>query len=468
MKTKLSHSWKKISENGISENLVYSEKKRIRILNRIIFINALLSFLFLIIDLLNNSFEGFLISLSTLLISIILLLLIHKKLITISKWIILLFLIIFISSITILTGKDSGTIIYFVPGILFPAIIFQNKKLILILSIFFIILLISVFWLGQLIDPLIKLSHYEKTYYQISSLIGGTLITFLIIWFIRTTNIEYEEIIIEHNKNLNHSNNKINQQKLKLEIKNKDLTDSINYASRIQQAILPNNKKISRFFKNHFLLYLPKDIVSGDFYWMEEANNQIYLAIADCTGHGIPGAMVSVVCNNALNRSIQKFKLTAPKAILNKTRELVIDAFEDNDQTIRDGMDIALCCIDKTNNKLTFSGANNPIIIIRENKTITLHADRQPIGKYSFGKSFNQQEISLNTDDTIYLFTDGFYDQFGGERGKKYKSDTLKKFLLKNSSFTLKKQKELLLSEFNNWKGNLEQIDDVCIMGVKI
>ena len=178
--------------------------------------------------------------------------------------------------------------------------------------------------------------------------------------------------------------------------------------------------------------------------------------------------MVSVVCNNALNRSIQEFKLSAPKDILNKARELVIDSFDNASQIINDGMDIALCCIDTTNNKLTFSGANNPLVIINKGEIRILHPDRQPIGKYRFGKPFTQEEIILDNEDTIYLFSDGFVDQFGGARGKKYKSKTLLNFLTTNSESTLDKQKDLLQKEFNDWRGGLEQIDDVCVMGFKI
>jgi serine phosphatase RsbU (regulator of sigma subunit) len=468
MKINISYIWTKVSENGIDKLLADTEKKRIRILNRIIAINAVLAFIFIIIDLTNSSFEAAIISSITFAISPILFLLIKNKIYNVAKWLILLFIILFISATTILMGKDSGMIIYFIPGVLFPTILFQSKKAVIVLSSFIIGILIAVFIINNIYNPQIIITEKELTFYTISSLIGCTIITLLILWYFKSTNSEYEEIIVKNNKVLKHYNREINEQKLKLEVKNKDITDSINYASRIQQAILPSNQKIEQYIKNYFILYLPKDILSGDFYWIESINKRIYFAVADCTGHGIPGSMVSVVCNNALNRSIQEFKLKAPNEILNKTRELVINAFDDNEKNIRDGMDISLCCIDKTTNKLLFSGANNPLIIIRKNKLITLEADRQPIGKYSFGKPFSQQEFNLIPNDIIYLYTDGFADQFGGERGKKYKSAQLLKFLLKNSNLTLRNQKDALANEFKNWKSDHEQIDDVCIMGLKI
>ncbi len=468
MKNKLLNIWKKVSENGISDVLDNAEKKRIRILNRIIAINAVLALIFIIIDLTNSSFEAAIISSITFIISPLLFLLIKNKIYNVAKWLIILFLIVFISSTTILAGKDSGMVVYFIPGVLFPTIIFQSKKAILGLSSFIIAVSIIVFIISHLNKPFLIIAEKELIFYSISSLIGSSLITLLIIWYFRSTNLEYEEIIINNNKDLTLYNSKINLQKIKLEAKNKDITDSINYASRIQQAILPSNQKMAKHFTNYFLLHLPKDILSGDFYWVEAVNNRIYLAVADCTGHGIPGSMVSVVCNNALNRSVQEFNLKDPNVILNKTRALVIEAFDDNEKTIRDGMDISLCCIDKTTNKLLFSGANNPIIIIRNNQLITLEADRQPIGKYSFGKPFTQQEITLTSDDIVYLYTDGFADQFGGERGKKYKSANLVKFFIKNSKLTLRNQKDALKEEFTNWKSDFDQIDDVCIMGFKI
>ena len=468
MNTYISNFWHKISEIGIDETLVPSQRKIVRILNRIIFLNAIIAIIFSTIDLINKSYESSIISFCPFIVSCILLFLNKKQLFALTKWLTFSFIIIFISSITIITGKDSGFIIYFIPGILFPSILFQRKKIIIGFSSFVVLLLIVVFFMADSFEPIIKLTPKELIFHQISCLVGALLITFLIIWYFRSTNLEYEEIIINNNKDLTLYNSKINLQKIKLEAKNKDITDSINYASRIQQAILPSNQKIAKHFTNYFLLHLPKDILSGDFYWVEAVNNRIYLAVADCTGHGIPGSMVSVVCNNALNRSVQEFHLKDPNVILNKTRALVIEAFDDNEKTIRDGMDISLCCIDKTTNKLLFSGANNPIIIIRNNQLITLEADRQPIGKYSFGKPFTQQEITLTSDDIVYLYTDGFADQFGGERGKKYKSANLVKFFIKNSKLTLRNQKDALEEEFTNWKSDFDQIDDVCIMGFKI
>ena len=468
MRFDISSIWHLVSENGINNQIEESEQKRIRFLNRIIFINALLALFFLAIDISNLSFDGALISLTTLIFSSILLALIRKEFYKITKWAILFFIIIYISSLAVMTGKNSGMIIYFIPGILFPTIIFKNKKVVLVLTVFLLFALFGVFNLTENLIPRLKLSENELRFYSISSLMGCSIITLLILWYFRKTNEEYEEIIFKKNKSLRLYSEEVSIKKAKLEQKNKGITDSINYASKIQQSILPNEKKLTAFLSNYFLFFCPKDIVSGDFYWIEKIETKKYIAIADCTGHGVPGAMVSVICQNALNRSVQEYKLTKPNEILDKTREIVIDALSEGDKMIQDGMDIALCCIDTNTNILEFSGANNPLVIVRNNEFMILNPDRQPIGKYSFGKPFKVEKKKLENDDCIYMFTDGFSDQFGGKKGKKFKSSSLINLLSSNSKLSLEKQHKALETEFINWKGDFEQIDDVCILGFKI
>lgn len=260
----------------------------------------------------------------------------------------------------------------------------------------------------------------------------------------------------------------IESQKLIVEEKNKEILDSINYAKRIQNAILPPDKLVKEYLQNSFILYKPKDIVAGDFYWMESVENKILFAAADCTGHGVPGAMVSVVCNNGLNRSVREHGLTDPGEILDKSREIVVTEFEKSEEEVKDGMDIALCCLEEK--KLTYSGAHNPLWIIRKdsNKIEEIKADKQPIGKVDHPKKYTSHLLELNHGDTFYIFSDGYADQFGGEKGKKFKSANFKKLLLSLQSHSMEKQKELIDEAFEEWKGDLEQLDDVCIIGVRI
>lgn len=255
-----------------------------------------------------------------------------------------------------------------------------------------------------------------------------------------------------------------------LEEKNKEIMDSINYARRIQAAILPPQKLVKKYLPQSFVLYKPKDVVAGDFYWMEHQHTKVIFAVADCTGHGVPGAMVSVVCNNGLNRSVREYGLSVPGKILDKTREIVIQEFEKSDEEVKDGMDISLCELDTKSNRLKWSGANNPLWIIRKdtNEVVEIKADKQPIGKYAEPKPFTTHEIDLHLGDSIYIFTDGYQDQFGGEKGKKFKASKLREILLSVQHEVMEKQCEILNQAFEKWKGNLEQVDDVCVIGVRI
>lgn len=286
------------------------------------------------------------------------------------------------------------------------------------------------------------------------------VIVFLIFVFNRLRMTRKQKKIIENQKQLVEKSHK------ELEIKNKEITDSIKYAKRIQSAILPTDKTIKKYLPNSFVLYLPKDIVAGDFYWLEQREDTILFAVADCTGHGVPGAMVSVVCNNALNRSVREHFLTNPAKILDKSRDIVIEEFAKSNEDVKDGMDIALCALN--NNQLTFSGANSPLWIIRNNQIIELKPNKQPVGKYEQEKPFNSEQFNVLKGDVLYLFSDGYVDQFGGEKGKKFKSKALKTLLLDIHLKPLAEQNQILKDTFMVWKGDIEQIDDVCIIGVSL
>ena len=258
-----------------------------------------------------------------------------------------------------------------------------------------------------------------------------------------------------------------------LEEKNKEILDSITYAKRIQSAILPPSKLVKSYLNNSFILYKPKDIVAGDFYWMEPTKDAVLFAAADCTGHGVPGAMVSVICNNGLNRSVREHGLKEPGEILDKTREIVISEFEKSEEEVKDGMDIALCSLSAKSEStqiLKYAGANNPLWVIRNgsDKIEEIKADKQPIGQYAKPLPYTTHEVQLNTGDSFYIFSDGFADQFGGDKGKKFKAANFKKLILSIQKEPIEHQKTLIDEAFENWMGELEQLDDVCIIGVKI
>ena len=252
--------------------------------------------------------------------------------------------------------------------------------------------------------------------------------------------------------------------------KQTEILDSISYAKRIQEAIIPPMEYWQKHLPDSFVLYLPKDIVAGDFYWMDTDGDNILFAAADCTGHGVPGAMVSVICSNAMNRAIKEFKLRDPGMILDKVRELVLETFEKSTAQVNDGMDISFCVLNKQSKMLHWAGANNPLWILRatSNALEEIKPNKQPIGKFIHPEPFTTQRIQLNDGDTMYCFTDGYADQFGGEKGKKFMYRQLKNTLLKLARTPVNEQKQKLLDTFSAWKGELEQVDDVTFIGIKI
>jgi len=261
----------------------------------------------------------------------------------------------------------------------------------------------------------------------------------------------------------------VENQKELIEEKQKEIVDSITYAKRLQQAILPPLKFVKEHIPENFILFKPKDIVAGDFYWMEYLDETIYIAAADCTGHGVPGAMVSVVCSNALNRTVKEFSIKEPGKILDKVRDLVIETFEKSESEVKDGMDISLCSIRSKGNKfeLNWAGANNPLWIIREDQLLEWKPNKQSIGKTETPKPFTDHKIELQKGDSLYLFTDGYADQFGGVKGKKFKYKKLQELLISINKRSMKEQELILNENIEAWKGTLEQVDDILVIGIK-
>jgi tetratricopeptide (TPR) repeat protein len=262
----------------------------------------------------------------------------------------------------------------------------------------------------------------------------------------------------------------VENQKYLIEEKHKEITDSINYAERIQRSFLATKEHLNENLIDYFILFKPKDIVSGDFYWSSTLNNgNFMLATADSTGHGVPGAIMSLLNITSLEKAIETE--TKPSAILNVTRKIIIERLK-RDGSLeggKDGMDCSLCVYDKKQKKLIVSAANNSVWIVRGLEVIEVKADKIPVGKHDRDTaSFTQQEIDLQTGDVIYTLTDGFPDQFGGEKGKKFMSKNLRELLAANSHLPMNEQKEILESTFKNWLGDLEQVDDVTIIGFRI
>jgi serine phosphatase RsbU (regulator of sigma subunit) len=231
---------------------------------------------------------------------------------------------------------------------------------------------------------------------------------------------------------------------------------------------------VKKYLDDSFILYLPKDIVAGDFYWMETVGDWVLFAACDCTGHGVPGALVSVVCHNALNRAVKEYNKIMPAEILDVVAELVLENFSSDDD-VKDGMDASVCALNTSTGELYWAGANNPLWLIRHAELdsasveiIEYKPNKQPIGKFDDRVPYTNHKIEIAKGDTIYLFTDGYADQFGGERGKKLTKAKFKEAILNMQRYNLDEQKKYLLDLHLSYKGTLGQVDDICVIGVRV
>jgi DNA-binding response OmpR family regulator len=254
-----------------------------------------------------------------------------------------------------------------------------------------------------------------------------------------------------------------------IEERNKDIRDSIEYAKSIQNAVISTSKKNLQFLPEQFIIDLPKDILSGDFYWVCKAENKIIIAVMDCTGHGVPGALMSILGNTLLNETILSDKIVRPDKILESLRSKIIYALgqKKGDGFIRDGIEGSIISIDPETNTLQYSGSFNPMILIHDGKIHHIKGNRFPIGYYELDESFSLHEINIETNDMIYLFSDGFADQFGGPKERRFMLNNLKEVLLKNYKLSMALQKELLINELTGWKGKLDQTDDIMVFGIR-
>lgn len=455
----------KLANTGIHENTDFSLATKLRVYNTALLIITFISFFYGVIGVFNDYVAAVMATVYSIFCNLLALWLVHKGYHKISFHFSMWYAFTFLSAFTFLFGGINNSYYYFLFIPVACNILFDTlKPTIFYASIGAACLILNVFWLNTY-PP-----YYPKQEWMLMfsypNIVFVTLLIFLGIRLFKQNNLKYQK--------------EIEEQKKMVEEKNHEITDSINYAKRIQEAILPPNAFIEQHLPQSFILYKPKDIVAGDFYWMEviEQNNSklILIAAADCTGHGVPGALVSVVCSNALNRAVNEFSLHSPGEILTKTRELVLETFAKSESDVKDGMDISLLAIHYNAGELTkiiWSGANNPLWYTRslnesETELAELKAHKQAIGKTENPSPFPNHELNLKKRESVYLITDGFADQFGGEKGKKFKYKALSDLLIRTQHLSMFEQKKELEKVFDIWKGSLEQVDDVTIIGIRL
>ena len=312
---------------------------------------------------------------------------------------------------------------------------------------------------------------------------GGLLVLTVLIFCVflirNRYRLTYKEI--KSRLELEKSKALIEHQKEEVEEKNQEIVSSLRYAKRLQGALLPPKNLLDSFFQeNYFILYNPRDIVCGDFYWARKikttpsegkSKDYILIAVADCTGHGVPGAFMSLLGSNFLHQSAVEKGVNTPAEALDFLNQKIITTLNHGygEEEIRDGMDISFIAIDLESKLLAYSGANNPIYIVRDKTLDTLKANKQAIGNMNdVVMPYTNNTVQLQANDCIYLFTDGYADQFGGPRGKKLMRKTFEETLIENSSKPMREQQLALENIFNNWKGDLEQVDDVCVVGIRV
>lgn len=466
--------WRKVSFLGlehVDKDWAYLHSRDIILLNRLVIVLLLTLSSYIPLEIIFNGTDLIpIIAVNFFLISTTLYFNSRKKY-DLARWIFLITSIIAVAPLILYSPAETYYPMFMIPVALIPVVIFKEKYKAFIGFLIVTCLYFIAHYYNEEVDDIMVVE--ESTVILFSYIFKGMLfvILFFLVFYLKNISDEYEGVITVKTNELKESHEIISE-------RNKDITDSINYAKKIQEAYLPNENVLPYHFPESFLLFKPKDIVSGDFYWIYNPENEngiksdeVFVAVADCTGHGVPGAIMSVICCNALNEAVITKGIRDTGKILDETREIIIRNLKSKGTGDRkDGMDISLVRINKKTKEIQFSGANNPLWYIENNEIKECKADKQPVGMYENMKSFTSHKIS-NIEyriSNLFLFTDGFADQFGGAKGKKFKYSNLQKLLLENSNLKLSTLNVELENAFDKWKGELEQVDDICIIGIKL
>ena len=502
----MTNFWKKISYLGVSDNQALYWQKSIILYNQIarmliliILLASLIMYLYMGMHIVPTAF------LFTLPIMAISLWLNSLGKVNLSILIISIFFPLFFLSTSVysnLHGEGQSLIFVIasrfgiIISVIFPVVIlgFHKLKMAFYNSIGGLLVFLLFDWVHNLFGINIQnIPYYPKNYFFVVFGLAIVLVFFTILIFsLQKINNVYEDIVLKQKEDIEKQRDIAKQQHQEILVQKEQITDSIRYAKRIQTALLPHENFVQNLLAQHFIFYKPKDIVSGDFYFFEKRGNLIYIIAADCTGHGVPGAFMSMLgisflntiinsesklsfqvpyMNNVLDKidGLKKKELSAAN-ILDQLRDMVKKSLGQTGKEAepKDGMDMALCILDTKKQSMQYAGAHNPLYLFRNNKLIEYKADRMPIGIFIKEHSFTNHKIKLMKGDVFYLFSDGFVDQFHKKTGEKYKSKRFKQLLSDIHQLNLKDQKRRLEEELSAWKGNNEQVDDILVMGFKV
>jgi serine phosphatase RsbU (regulator of sigma subunit) len=380
----------------------------------------------------------------------------------------------FLTAFSILFGGVNNSYYYFLFLPVACNILFDDLRTTIAYSVISTVLMVvNVYYIDHF-EPYYHLESWMK-YFSYPNIVFASLLIFLGVRLFKQENLNYAA--------------QIEDQKKVLEEKNQEITDSINYAKKIQSALIPAESEFTANFRESFVLFKPKDIVSGDFYWTTKVakdasqkdqydpgspsstpGNLIFYATGDCTGHGVPGGFMTMLGISFLDEIINEKHIYEPDGVLNSLRDRIVHTLKQTGTSgeNKDGMDLVLCCIDQDKKILTYAAANNSLYIYRDGQFTEYGPDKQPCGFHHETKPFTRHTIQLKEGDVLYTFTDGFADQFGGPKGKKFKYKQLEDLIVTLQSQSLEQQKQALTRAFDDWKGHLEQIDDVCVIGIRL
>ncbi len=447
---------KKITYAGFSEAKNSHDRKSVLIVNRMSLILIILMILFVVLSPIIAIEKAFYFSISFLIIFSLTPFFNTRGWLTFSKY---YFSFVPVLGVMVICYNNPGALgdrYFFLTTAVIPILLF--RKTWVVYSIFYVSVaaFIAMSFYQWAHPVVLNISERIQVQYFYFVMLSVFAILFYVVRYFKQDSDEFEKIIEE--------------KKTELAEKNKEIVDSINYAKRIQHTLLANTSLLNKNLPEYFLLFKPKDIVSGDFYWATQHNNKFYLAVCDSTGHGVPGAFMSLLNISFLNEAISERKIEQPHEILNHCRRRLIENI--SQEGAKDGMDGILVCFEKVaalaETRITYAAANNAPVIVSNNTVTYLPCDKMPVGHGEKEESFTLQTVQAKKGDRFYLYTDGYADQFGGPKGKKFKYKQLNELLLNSSNRSLNDQKTILEKTFTDWQGRLEQVDDVCIIGIKV